>query len=348
MKNLTWLVLGLTGFGADSAFAAPHSLAELACKVGGGGKTLDCGLKESELASFIDQARGGAYLTVESRKGVKRTFSLDPNSSEVQKFLELEKAKAPMAELLKAKLDIFSSIERKVTKISEALDETVPKESKKDAQKEAKKEGKKTLEESALDVQLEEANLYRKNLTHYLSVILHTMQDPGSCTDSFNLRTEKDGGVDIHQINELSKLFQAKCRREKTEIAPDCVARAEEPKMGDAPSVPVPVLVPPPAAPPNPYGALFQKLAAAKADDNARLSCEAKYSFGPFVIVDGKENGSATCYGLSQCRGPGVGKEKTRVACSAEVIDGHFVCPVPEKCLKNGQVVVVDKDVTVK
>ena len=102
------------------------------------------------------------------------------------------------------------------------------------------------------------------------------------------------------------------------------------------------------AATRSPSSVLYQKYADGKLKENSMLSCESKYLQGPFVISSGKPDAQPTCYGLSQCGPSAKGREKTRVACAAEVSGGHFTCPSPEKCLKNGEVLIFGKEITVQ
>lgn len=367
-KRILSGILILSAMCGGNARADNHKMVELFCHVHENGKALDCSfldgevrrdLSDQDLLIFINKAINGAYLTVRSKKGLERTYQLDPNVPEFKRFIELEKNHASTREIGQAKLDIFGSIEQKVIKISDALDTSAPQadmvrsdpsianqkfKSEFSELESEKKKLEKTCRSENVDKQLEAISAEKRNLAHYLSILLRTMKDPGSCTESFALKTERDGSVGLDQINGLSKLFQENCRKEKTTTAPACIAKSETyPPV--CPSLPASAVSPKEASQiRGPASVLYQKLSQGKIDENSKQTCSAKYEQGPFVIGGASLEGQAICYGLSEC-GKGSAREKTRVTCKAEVVNGQFSCPSPEKCLKNGDILLFNKEI---
>jgi len=112
------------------AQAADIDAVEIFCTIRDSGNHLNCqwvgkdqrrSMSPEETAIFIDKSQVASYISVRSRKGMERVFAIDPESPQFRKLNEVIKTGA-MSEIAKAKLDLFSEIERKAVKISDDLD----------------------------------------------------------------------------------------------------------------------------------------------------------------------------------------------------------------------------------
>ncbi|MBC7691616.1 MAG: hypothetical protein H7222_07585 [Methylotenera sp.] len=336
---------------------------EIFCEVFATGKALSCQyldgetkkpMNDQDLLTFVNRATKGAYLTVKSKKGLERTYQLDANGAEFRKFAEISKT-ASTRELGQAKLDVFSAIEQKAIKISDALDTSAPAadlvrsdpaiaNEKFNHEIRALNAEKTRLEQTCnvptdknVDKELESLTQEKRSLTHYLSILLKTMKDPGACTESFNLKVDKDGSIGLSQVTQLSNIFQEKCRKEKTFVAPACIPAVVERSTASAS-----------LNSNTPFKMLYAKEGKAKETQNSAMRCNFKYEQGPFIIAAESLGDKAICYGLAQCGKIGQSMAKTRMACEGKMVDGHISCMNPDQCLKSNQIMIFNSNIRVE
>ena len=229
------IVLALVGFGMQTAFAEP---VEIYCTLRNNGGSLNCQMLGKErkvmspedIASFVDQGEIAAYITLKSRKGFDRTYLVDGKAPQYRRLADIKKT-ASISEIGKAKADLFNEIEKKVIKLSDELDgqaaaaELVLYDSNLTYEK-AKRE------QRAMMAELEG---YRKNrdkvctntpafeqiskanakLQSTLSNIVYAFQTPDTCMAGYKVFKDKDGAVDLRQLDNVGDEFKANCKKKQ-------------------------------------------------------------------------------------------------------------------------------------
>jgi hypothetical protein len=126
----TVLITGLLSAVASSTAVAQVDAAEIYCTIRETGSHLNCqwvgkdnrrSMTPEETAQFIDKSEVAAYISVRSRRGMERTFLVDADAIQFKKLNETKRT-GSISEIAKAKLDLFSDIEKKAIKISDDLD----------------------------------------------------------------------------------------------------------------------------------------------------------------------------------------------------------------------------------
>ena len=119
----------LSAVTASSALAQVEA-AEVYCSIRETGTHLNCqwvgkdarrSMTPEETAQFIDKAEIAAYISVRSRRGMERTYLVDADAIQFKKLDELKRT-GSISEIARAKLELFSEIEKKAIKISDDLD----------------------------------------------------------------------------------------------------------------------------------------------------------------------------------------------------------------------------------
>ena len=339
---LTTTAFSATVFAASDTKPEPLLPLELFCSLHKTGKALDCYysdgktkkvLNDQDLLEFINAANKGVYVTVRSKKGYERVYFLDPNGTEFKNFYKIQKSPTvSMRELGQAKYAVFAAIEEKVIKISNSLDAASPSElvttdpafaylkfkNQLIALKTEKDEIEKSCEKyknSDVEKNLEAALQEKRVYTHYLSLLVKTMSEPGSCTETFKLKPNEDGSISLDGLNDLSSLFQQKCHL------------ADHPAHTES-------------------NELYDKYAQQKTKDHAAVVCGKTYDQGPFIIAGAAGAADRTfCYGLTVCGKDKEKGEKMVVSCAATVKDGHYTCPAPDHCNQSKDVFIFNKDI---
>ena len=126
----TVFIAGLLSLVTGSAAMAQVDATEIYCTIRETGSHLNCqwvgkdnrrSMTPEETAQFIDKSEIAAYMSVRSRRGMERTFLIDSDAIQFRKLNETKRT-GSISEIAKAKLDLFSDIERKAIKISDDLD----------------------------------------------------------------------------------------------------------------------------------------------------------------------------------------------------------------------------------
>lgn len=218
------------------AFANP---VEIYCTIREPGSGLSCqwtGSKDSdrrvmnpdEIPNFVDAGQSLAYLTVKSRKGLERTFMIDPAAPQYKKLNEVKKSSS-ISQISKAKSDFFADIEKRAIKISDDLDalsgtaELVKydpsiandkfKRENFDLTRELagfRKNQEKLCTTTPAFEQMSRANA---SLQQTLSSLVTAFQAPDSCMTNFKVFKDKDGAVDLRQLATAATQFKEMCKK---------------------------------------------------------------------------------------------------------------------------------------
>lgn len=223
---------------AGSSFAQTGSdITEIYCSIRDSGVSLNCqnvlkdgrkAMTADDIPLFIDQASISAYVTVKSRKGLERTFFIEPNSPEFKKLNEVKRA-ASISEVSKYKTDLFADIEKKMIKLSDELDsqsnqaqlikydssialEKFRRESRgmKTELEGFQKNRDKVCTSTPAFEQLSKVN---SSLQTTLSNILFAFQTPGTCMSGFKVFKDRDGTVDVRQLDTVAAKFTENCKK---------------------------------------------------------------------------------------------------------------------------------------
>jgi hypothetical protein len=233
MKRLLCSIVML----ASAAAFADDKPTEISCTIRDTGSNLNCiwigkdskkSMSSDDIAAFVDQSGIFSYVTVKSRKGHERSFQPDPSSLPFRKLQELKK-NGSASEILRAKLDLFSDIEKKVVKLSDDLDAQALqadvvkfdasitgdrlKRELRDANKEL--EGLRGNRDKLCTTtpQFEQLSKTNAILQTTLSNILVSFQTPGTCMSDMKVFKDKDGSVDLRQLDGVGKTFIESCKK---------------------------------------------------------------------------------------------------------------------------------------
>ena len=234
-KPLAKLLVLNSLLGSAVVYAAERPV-DLNCTIRESGQSLNCvwigkekkTMTADDVQAYIDHAAIFAYITVRSRKAMERTFHPDPNAAPFKKLAEIKKV-GSISEISRAKLDLFADIERKVIKLSDDLDAqaaqgeliqsdaSVTGEKFKADIREANKEleAYKSSKEKLCTTtpQFEAISKTNASLQAALSNILVAFQSPGTCMDGFKIFKDKDGSVDLRQLDGVGKNFLENCKK---------------------------------------------------------------------------------------------------------------------------------------
>lgn len=231
--SLSVLLLSALGI-SQAAFA---DISEIYCTIRESGGTLSCqwlgkdsrkSMNAEDISKFIDDGQVAAYITLKSRKGLERSFLVDGQSPQYKRLLDLKKT-ASMSEVNKAKGDLFNEIEKKVIKLSDELDgqaaaAELVKYDPSVGNDKFKRESRAMLAEldgyrknrdkvCTSTPAFEQMSKANASLQQTLSNILYAFQTPDSCMSDFKVFKDKDGTVDLRQLDGLSQKFQEQCKR---------------------------------------------------------------------------------------------------------------------------------------
>jgi hypothetical protein len=234
-RNIAKLI-SITLLIGPQTFAQQSAPPEIACTIRESGQSLNCiwagkekvAMSSNDVQAFVDQSAVYSYITVKSRKGMERTFHPDSNSASFKKLADVKKT-GSISEVSRAKLDLFAEIEKKVIQISEELDAQALRADL------IKYDSSLTLEKAKLEIrelnkeldgfrgskdklctstpQFESLSKTNATLQTTLSNILVSFQSTGSCMDGFKIFKDKDGSVDLRQLDGVGKSFIENCKK---------------------------------------------------------------------------------------------------------------------------------------
>jgi len=233
------LMSGLLASMGVKALAADNTMTELYCTIRDSRINLNCqwvtkdgkkAMQPDDLAVFVDQAGISAYVTVKSKAGFERAFMIDSGAEQFRKLNEVKRS-AALSEVSRYKNELFIEIEKKLIKLSDEMDAMAASASlvKYDSSIALDKYRRESF---AVNNELEG---YRKNrekvcsstpafeqisransgLQKSLSGILYALQTPGTCMDEFKVFKDKDGSVDLRQLDGVPEKFLEKCKKTK-------------------------------------------------------------------------------------------------------------------------------------
>jgi hypothetical protein len=226
------LAMVMLGAGAQAYASQPM---EVYCTIRPGG-TLNCQtmgkerrvMTAEDITNFVDAGEVAAYITLKSRKNIERVFMVDGKSPQYKRLNDLKKT-ASMSEIAKAKSDLFNEIEKKVIKLSDELDgqaaaaelvlydsgityDKIRRENRSMlAELESyRKNREKVCTETPAFAQVSRAN---QRLQQTLSNMLTAFQAPDTCMSEFKVFRDKDGAVDLRQLDGVAEHYRAQCKR---------------------------------------------------------------------------------------------------------------------------------------
>jgi hypothetical protein len=209
---------------------------EVYCTIRSNGANLNCQvlgrerkvMNAEDISNFIDAGEVAAYVTLKSRKGLERTFMVDGRSPQYKRLNDVKKS-ASISEINKAKSDLFNEIEKKVIKLSDELDgqaataelvlydpsiayEKAKRDSRTmNAELEAYRKNKdKNCSSTPAFDQVSKTNA---KLQQTLSNILYAFQSPDTCMSDYKVFKDRDGSVDLRQLDTVSDFFKSNCRK---------------------------------------------------------------------------------------------------------------------------------------
>lgn len=226
------LLLGM-GLSASTALADP---AEIYCTIRDSSGALNCQwsgkekkvMTAEDVSTFVDAGNIAAYITLKSRKGMERTFMLDPNAPQYKKLSDMKRS-ASISELNKAKGDLFNEIEKRLIKLSDELDaqaasaELVLYDNSIPTDK-AKRETRPMMTElegyrknrdkiCTATPAFEQVTKANASLQQTLSNILFAFQTQGTCLADFKVFKDKDGSVDLRQLDSVVEKYKVQCKK---------------------------------------------------------------------------------------------------------------------------------------
>jgi hypothetical protein len=218
------------------ATAETKEAADVYCTIRDNGASLSCSWNSKErrsltvddIPTFVDMAGVNAYMTVRSKKNFERVFVTDANAQQFKRLNEVKKG-ASVSEIARVKSEIFSEIEKRLIKLSDELDSTalstdfikydpsvgtdkMKREMKPQmAELEGYKKNKdKACTSTPVFEQMSKAN---SKLQATLSGILVGFQTPGTCMSDFKVFKDKDGSVDLRQLDGVASKYAEVCKK---------------------------------------------------------------------------------------------------------------------------------------
>lgn len=232
---LTTIVFGMIG---QSVFAADPASTEIYCNIRSNGANLSCQMlgrdrkvmTPEDITYFIDSAEVAAFITLKSRKGMERTYKVDGKAPQFKRLADIKKS-ASISEISKAKSDLFAEIEKKVIKVSDEQDGqaaaseliladtsiTYDKLMREQRALMAEVEGyRKNKDKVCTNTPaFESMSKVNSRLQQTLSNIVYAFQTPDSCMAGYKVFKEKDGSVDLRQLDSAGDYFKSNCRSSK-------------------------------------------------------------------------------------------------------------------------------------
>jgi hypothetical protein len=232
-KQLRNCLLLLPMFGFLAAHADPL---EIYCTIRSSGGNLNCQMLGKErkvmnaedITNFVDAGEVAAFITLKSRKGMERTFMVDPKATQYKRLDEIKK-NSSISEIERAKADLFAEIEKKVIKVSDELDAqaaaaelilydsslTYDKLKRSSRTMMAELEGYRKNKDKLCTNTPAFENMSKANsrLQQTLSNIIYAFQTPDSCMSDYKVFKDRDGSVDLRQLDTVTDHYKANCRK---------------------------------------------------------------------------------------------------------------------------------------
>ena len=223
----------LTAAWALNAAAEP---VEIYCMIRGNGANLNCQTQGKEkkvmgaddITNFVDAGEVAAYITLKSRRGVERTFQVDPKAPQYKRLADVKRS-ASISEIAKAKTDLFNDIEKKVIKTSDELDAQAAaaelilwdpglmydKAHREQRGIASELEGyRKTRDKVCTSTPaFEQVSKANAKLQATLSNIVFTFQTPSTCMASYKIFKDRDGSIDLRQLDSVADQYKENCKR---------------------------------------------------------------------------------------------------------------------------------------
>jgi hypothetical protein len=227
------LLLAVTAVSAQLVHADPM---EIYCTIRDSGGSLNCqvlgkvrkAMNADDIANFVDQGQVAAFVTLKSRKGMERTFQIDNKAPQYKRLAEIKKT-ASISEIGRAKADLFAEIEKKLIKLSDEMDGqaataelvmydpsiTYDKNKREfkplmDELEGYRKNREKVCTSTPAFEQVSRAN---SRLQTTLSNIIYAFQSPDSCMAGYKVFKDKDGAVDLRQLDKVADEFKMNCKK---------------------------------------------------------------------------------------------------------------------------------------
>lgn len=221
--------------GASIASADPM---EIYCTIRTSGSSLTCQILGRErkvmtaedITNFVDAGEVAAYITLKSRKGFERTYMLDGKAPQYKRLADIKKT-ASISEIAKAKSDLFNEIEKKVIKISDEQDGqaaaselilhdsyiTYDKFKREQRAMVAELEGYRKNKDKVCTTTPAFENMSKANarLQGTLSNIIYAFQTPDTCMFGYKVFKDKDGSVDLRQLDTVGDAYKTNCKTSK-------------------------------------------------------------------------------------------------------------------------------------
>lgn len=234
MKHTKFFALILMTFASLTGRADDNN--DIYCTIKENGSSLACqwvgrehkAMNSDEIAQFIDLAATGTYMTVRSKKGFERTFLTDPAAPQFKRLNDT-KRNGSMSDVGRVKSEIFMELERKVIKISDDLDHQAagaefvkfdPSVGTDKMKREgrpimAELEGYRKNKDKACTSTPAFEQLSRANakLQSTLSNIVVAFQTPGTCMSEFKIFKDRDGSVDLRQLDTVPSKYAESCKK---------------------------------------------------------------------------------------------------------------------------------------
>ena len=185
-------------------------------------------MNANDIAAFIDQAEIGTHVIVKSKKKFERVFQIDASAAQFKRLNEVKK-NSSVSEVSRAKNELFLEIEKKLIKLSDDLDaaaasaELVKYDPAIGADKfrreiremTAELDGFKKNKEKVCTATPAFENLSKTNasLQKTLSGILVAFNTPGTCMYDYKVFKDKDGAVDLRQLDEVGGKYRESCKK---------------------------------------------------------------------------------------------------------------------------------------
>lgn len=235
MNKFSKIILMLTTLFASSLLAQ-DKMVEIICTIKDPGASLLCvwsgkektAFTSDDIPVFIDQAYTKVYITVKSRRGHERTFTLDSTSTQFKRLTDIKKS-GSASDVSKAKQDLFSDVEKMIVRLSDDLDaKSLSAELVKYDASVTTERYKKELSETSRELEAflagknqlcvatphyENINKLNMSLQVALSNVLVAFQTQGTCMESFKVKKDGNGLVDLSQLDGLSQSYKDNCIR---------------------------------------------------------------------------------------------------------------------------------------
>jgi len=230
MNKITALIATLVGL---QAFG---QTAEIYCTIRDSGGNLNCQwvgkerkvMNADDISQFIDAGNVAAFVTLKSRKGMERTYKIDPNSPQYKRLNDTKRS-ASISEFSVQKSALFAEIEKKLIKLSDELDgqaaaaelvlydQSLALEKMKRENRSMSAEldaFKKNREQACTSTPaFERVSKSNSGLQQTLSDLIFAFQTPGTCLADFKVFKDADGAVDLRQLATVTEKYKNNCKK---------------------------------------------------------------------------------------------------------------------------------------